>query len=75
MRGRASRNSATLVKTLLETGLVDEFKFVMQPHIMGTQSGNFFSGMKSELELTSMQKIDRGVMVLSYKPKNYSIVA
>jgi dihydrofolate reductase len=63
------QGSATLVKTLLEAGLVDAFKFVVQPHIMGTGSGNFFNGMKSGLELTSTQMIDNGVMVLCYKPK------
>jgi dihydrofolate reductase len=63
------QGSATLVKTLLEAGLVDEFKFIVQPHIMGTDNGNFFNGMKGGLELTSSQTIDHGVMVVCYKPK------
>jgi dihydrofolate reductase len=64
------QGSATLVKTLLNAVLVDEFKFVVQPHIMGTHSGSFFNGMKGGLELTSAQKIDNGVMVICYKPKS-----
>lgn len=63
------QGSAALVKTLLEAGLVDEFKFVVQPHIMGTRSGSFFHGMTTGLELTSSQTIDNGVLVLYYKPK------
>jgi dihydrofolate reductase len=63
------QGSVTLVRTLLEANLIDEFKFVVQPHIMGTQNGNFFNGMNSALELTSFQKIDNGVMLLCYKPK------
>jgi len=63
------QGSAMLVKTLLEAGLVDEFKFIVQPYIMGTQSGQFFNGLTGGLELISTQTLDSGVLVLRYRPK------
>jgi len=64
------QGSATLVKTLLGAGLVDEFKLLVQPHIMGAQSGRFFDGSTGGLELISMQTLEHGVLVLCYRPKS-----
>jgi len=63
------QGSAMLVKTLQEAGLVDEFKLVVQPHIMGTQSGHFFNGMTGGLELISTKTLANGVLILCYRPK------
>lgn len=63
------QGSATLVKTLFDAGVIDEFKFVVQPHIMGTQDGNFFNGLTGGLELMATQTLEKGVLVLHYKPK------
>jgi dihydrofolate reductase len=62
------QGSASLVKTLLAAGLVDEFKFLVQPHIVGTD-GSFFKGLSSGLELTTTQQLENGVLLLCYKPK------
>ena len=62
------QGSASLVKTLLMAGLVDEFKFLVHPHIVGTD-GSFFKELSSGLELTNNQELENGVLRLCYKPK------
>jgi dihydrofolate reductase len=63
------QGSATLVKSLLESGLVDELKLLVQPHIMGTEKGFFFNGMNCGLELINLQQLENGVVLLCYRPK------
>jgi dihydrofolate reductase len=62
------QGSATLVKALLAAGLVDELKLLVQPHLMGTDKGNFFRDLKCGLELTDLQRLEKGVVLLCYKP-------
>jgi dihydrofolate reductase len=62
------QGSATLVKSLLDADLVDEFKFLIQPYLMGTGSGQFFLGMTKGLEFMDLKQLESGVLELHYKP-------
>ncbi|HEU4555800.1 MAG TPA: dihydrofolate reductase family protein [Chitinophaga sp.] len=60
--------SATLVSGLAEAGLVDEYRFLVHPHIMGSGKRFFPEGQQQGLELVSAKTLDKGVIVLSYRP-------
>ncbi|WP_315814565.1 dihydrofolate reductase family protein [Paraflavitalea speifideaquila] len=62
------QGSATLVKGLLEAGLIDELKILINPYMMGTSAGRLFDGMQGALELISVQSLDKGVISTVYKP-------
>jgi dihydrofolate reductase len=63
------QGSAKLVRTLLAAGLVDEFNFLVQPHMMGTNTGGFFAELNGSLELISLEKLEKGVLQIRYAPK------
>jgi dihydrofolate reductase len=63
------QGSTTLVKSLMEAGLVDEVKLLIQPHIMGANSGRLFEGMKNALDLIGVQQLENGVLQASYQPR------
>jgi dihydrofolate reductase len=59
--------SATLVHTLMEAGLVDEFRFLVHPVIMGSGKRFFKEGEPiTNLKLVSSQTLDLGVLQLVY---------
>ncbi len=61
--------SATLVKSLMETDLIDEYRFLIQPIIMGSGKRFFKDEMvTTRLKLVSTQTYPLGVMVLAYLP-------
>ncbi|WP_162915379.1 dihydrofolate reductase family protein [Paraflavitalea soli] len=62
------QGSTMLVKTLLQAGLVDELKLLINPHIMGTSGGRLFEDMNSSFELVNVQSLEKGVLAVSYKP-------
>ena len=62
------QGSTTLVKSLMAAGLVDELKLLIQPHIMGTTTSNFFEGMNRALELVEVQQLEKGVILARYQP-------
>jgi len=62
------QGSATLVKSLLDAGLVDELKLLVQPHIMGSGSRLFFDTNNLSLQINNVQQLDNGVLALIYKP-------
>jgi dihydrofolate reductase len=64
------QGSTTLVKSLMAAGLVDELKLLIQPHIVGTNAGNFFEGMNHGLTLINLQQLENGVILVSYQPKS-----
>jgi dihydrofolate reductase len=59
--------SATLVHSLMNTGLIDEFQFLIHPYLMGTGK-NFYQIVagKYPLYLKEQRKISLGVVVLNY---------
>jgi dihydrofolate reductase len=60
------QGSATLAKSLLEAGLVDELKLLIQPHIMGTGRRFFSDEMNTALKFIGFQQLEKGVVILSY---------
>ena len=63
------QGSTTLVKTLMESVLVDEFKFLIQPHIMRTSIGKLFEGMNNAFNLVNLKQLENGVVEAVYQPK------
>ena len=61
--------SATLVKSLMETALIDEHRFLVQPIIMGRGKRFFKDGMgMTKLKLVESKTLTLGVMVMTYHP-------
>jgi dihydrofolate reductase len=61
--------SATLVQSLAEAGLIDEYKLLIHPSIMGSGKRLFKEGMGlTKLKLVESKPISRGVVLLSYEP-------
>ena len=60
--------SAILVDTLLKSHLVDEFRFLVHPHMAGSGKRFFIDGMGSTLKLVRTQPLPLGVMLLCYEP-------
>jgi dihydrofolate reductase len=61
--------SATLVKSLMETELIDEYRFLVQPIIMGRGKRFFKEGMDmTKLKLVESKTLTLGVMVMTYHP-------
>lgn len=61
--------SATLVHSLAATGLINEYRFLVHPIIMGTGKRFFKEGMRSPgLQLVHARPIDKDVMLLCYQP-------
>ena len=60
--------SATLVASLAEAGLIDEYRFLVHPFIMGSGKHFFKDKMNAGLELISSRVMDKGVILLCYLP-------
>jgi dihydrofolate reductase len=56
-----------LAQSLLEAGLADELRVLLQPVILGKGKRFFAEGMRSGLELGGMETLDLGVVALTYK--------
>jgi dihydrofolate reductase len=63
--------SATLVQSLIKENLIDEFRFLVHPVIMGSGKRFFKDGMKtSGMKLVKTQTFDKGVVLLYYQSLN-----
>ena len=61
--------SATLVRSLLEKGLVDELRLLVHPLVVGSGSKLFENGTTSvSLELVDSRTFSTGVVDLTYRP-------
>jgi dihydrofolate reductase len=61
--------SATLVESLAQAGLIDEYKILVHPTIMGSGKRFFKEGMgMAKLKLVESRPISQGVVLLSYAP-------
>ena len=61
--------SATLVQSLMETDLIDEYRFLVQPIIMGSGRRFFKDGMpNTKLRLVESKTLSLGVLALAYQP-------
>jgi dihydrofolate reductase len=61
--------SATLVQSLIEADLIDEYRFLVHPVIIGSGKRFFKDGMHTAgLKLVKTQTLDLGLMLLCYQP-------
>ena len=61
--------SATLVESLAQAGLIDEYKLLVHPVIMGSGKRFFKDGMGlTRLKLVESKTLSLGVVVLCYEP-------
>ncbi len=61
--------SATLVQSLLGTDLIDEYRFLILPYIMGTGRRFFPDGTPpTQLRLVESQMINSGTLAVVYQP-------
>ena len=59
--------SATLVHSLTELGLVDEYRLMVHPVVLGTGK-RLFTGAGPDLELVETRKAGPDVLLLIYRP-------
>jgi dihydrofolate reductase len=60
--------SAALVRSLVGSDLIDEYRFLVHPIVMGTGKPFFKDGMAtSKLALVDTKMFDKGVVALHYK--------
>lgn len=61
--------SATLIDTLRQHGLVDEYRLMVHPVVLG-QGKRLFKegGIPADLELADVRKVGQNVLVLTYRP-------
>lgn len=61
--------SATLVRSLLRDGVLDELRLMVHPVVVGSGRRLFENGeVKSSLELVSSETFSTGVLNLTYRP-------
>jgi dihydrofolate reductase len=61
--------SAMLVKSLAQAGLIDEYKLLVHPTIMGSGKRFFKEGMgMTKLQLVESKQLSSGVVLLNYAP-------
>lgn len=62
--------SATLVDSLARAGLIDEYKIMLHPAVMGSGKHFFKEGAGlTKFKLVDSRPISRGVVLLSYAPE------
>ena len=62
--------SATLAGSLAQAGLIDEYKLLVQPFIMGTGRQFFSEEMKAPLQLADVKTVDQDILLLHYRVKS-----
>ncbi len=60
--------SAILVQSLMEADLIDEYRLLVHPVIMGKGKRFFKEGMNTRLKLIKTQTLEAGVILLCYEP-------
>jgi dihydrofolate reductase len=62
-------NSATLVRSLMATDLIDEYRLLVQPMMMGGGKRLFTEDLPStRLQLVDAKPLSLGVVALTYQP-------
>lgn len=60
--------SATLVQSLMATDLIDEYRFLVHPIVMGSGKHFFHEAINTtKLKLVKTQTLDKGVVLLCYR--------
>jgi dihydrofolate reductase len=62
------QGSGSLVKPLLEAGLVDELKLLVNPAIIGKGERLFPEGITTGLRLANVEPYEKDVVLLTYQP-------
>ncbi|RVU01203.1 hypothetical protein EOD41_04345 [Mucilaginibacter limnophilus] len=62
------QGSGQLVNALLEAGLIDELKLLIQPHIAGYGERLLQKPVAEGFQLKQAEQLEKGVIVLSYVP-------
>jgi dihydrofolate reductase len=60
--------SGTLVQTLVQRGLVDEYRLMLFPVVLGRGRRLFGEGLAATLQLVDTKPFKSGVIVLTYQP-------
>jgi dihydrofolate reductase len=61
--------SADLVRALTQSGLIDEYRFMIFPLILGTGKRLFADGSAVSLKLVEAKTLGSGVVILTYQPE------
>ncbi len=64
----AVHGSSTLVQTLMQHGLVDRYRLLVYPLIVGKGKRLFMEGIPATLRLLESQSFSTGVVALVYEP-------
>ena len=62
--------SATLVNTLMQHDLVDEFRLLIYPLVLGKGKRLFQEGSQAEMKLLESRPLGSGVVMVRYQPAN-----
>jgi dihydrofolate reductase len=60
--------SATLVRTLMQQGLIDAYRLLVYPIVLGKGKRLFSEGHRMPLRLVDTQTFRSGVVALTYQP-------
>jgi len=63
------QGSSTLLKPLLEAGLVDELKLLINPAIAGNGERPFPDSIDCDLQFSDFKQFEKNVILLTYKPR------
>src|SRR4030095_13230498 len=61
------QGSSSLVKPLLEAGLVDELKLLVNPSIVGNGERLFVDDINCKLQFSDFKQFDKNVVLLTYR--------
>lgn len=59
--------SGKLAGTLAKAGLIDEYRLLVQPFVMGTGERFFAEAMNAPMQLIQAQELDQGQVLLRYR--------
>ena len=61
------QGSSSLVKPLMEAGLVDELKLLVNPSVVGKGERLFLDGIDCNLQFSDFKQFEKNVVLLTYK--------